>query len=31
MKIEMDEYLEGMRKEKEDFFLQSLFDHQKAE
>lgn len=31
VKIEMDEYLEGMRKEKADFFLQSLFDHQKAQ
>lgn len=31
VKIEMDEYLEGMRKEKENFFLQSLFHHQRAQ
>lgn len=31
LKIEMDEYLEGRRKEKENFFLQSLFNHQKAQ
>lgn len=31
VKIEMNEYLEGMRKEKEDLFLQSLFNHQKAQ
>jgi hypothetical protein len=31
MKIEMAEYLEGMRLEKENFFLQGLFDQRKAQ
>ena len=31
IKIEMEEYLEGMRLEKENFFLQRLFDQRKAQ
>ncbi|WP_142828594.1 hypothetical protein [Planococcus soli] len=31
VKIEMEEYLEGMRLEKENFFLQQLFDQRKAQ